>query len=143
MMKLFQKFPSNYKYWIGPFLCFSVREPEDVQIILNSENAMKKPSFLEMYTKHSLLVLNGDKYKLHRKTVVPVFKTSSLRSYLPTINERIDNFLERFDSKLKTEAFDMSIYAKEFTVDATLCSIFDYTDSFEEERIENIEKVHA
>lgn len=96
------------KLWIGPFLYFVTQKPEDVKIIINSEDCHDKP--LLEYTQtfsYGLLSMNGDEYRTQRKAITPLFSPKALRSYIPRINIIADKFLVDFDSNLKSKTFDI------------------------------------
>lgn len=78
--------------------------------------------------------MGGDKYKLHRKTIIPIFAPSSLQSFLPIISKKVDSFLQRFDKQIEPEAIDFCEYATDFALDTILATMLGENDVSESDR---------
>lgn len=125
MVALFEPFSGNFKMWYCCFLTLVVRDPEDIKIALNSKKCFEKPSFLyKTFFTSGMLVTGGDEYKLHRKTIMPIFSKEHLRSYLVIANSKMQNFLQQFDLKLDSKPFDFYHHASDFTFDTLMPSLF-------------------
>lgn len=113
------------KAWFGPILAFVPLRPEDIKIILNSEDCQDKPSILynKLFT-YGLISMNGSKYKTQRKAILPLFFPKALQHFLPKFDDLVNNFLVEFDSNLKEEAFDFKYEATDFVLNANLLSNF-------------------
>jgi cytochrome P450 len=117
------------KYWFGPFLVVVPRNPEDVKIILNSNDCSHKPSvFYGNIFEFGLLVINGEKYKSHRKSVTPSFNAASLKNYLPLLDGVMNQFLINFDVNLNSETFDISHQTVKFVLDSTMATFMNMND---------------
>lgn len=97
-----------------------------MKIILNSEECFDKIDFIyqQLFT-YGMLVMNGEEYKLQRKVVNPVFFPAALKSYLPIVNDKLNSFMTRFDTRLKpNEVFELSVLTGDFTMDTILSTMF-------------------
>lgn len=132
-------FESSYKVWVGPFLVYVVRDPEDIQTALNSDECFEKPAFYRQYFSYGMVVMGGDEYKLHRRITCPMFNPSALLNYLPKVNKKMNNFLKRFDEKLDSEEVDFCVDAADFTLDTALSTLFGVENSDEAARKKLVE----
>lgn len=125
IVKHMEGFNEGVKIWFGPFLMFFPRKPEDVKIILNSEDCQDKPLFFyrELFT-YGLIAMNGDEYKAHRKAFNPLFSPKALRSYIPMLDDVMNKFLVDFDMNLKSETFDLSYDTMDYTFNGNLVTFF-------------------
>lgn len=130
-------YKTNFKAWIGPFLMLFIRDADDLKTILNSEKCFDKVSILyEKVIDYGLLVIGGETYKLHRKSINPIFHPTQLKSFIPIIKRKMDDFLLRFDSRIETsEEIEMSHFASDFTLDTILATMFSNNDITENERM--------
>lgn len=118
-------FDEGGKLWFGPFLTYVVRKPEDIQIILNSDDCQDKPLFFyrELF-EYGLIVMNGDEYKVHRKATAPLYTLKSLRNFVPQFDGVMNKFLVDFDSNLKLETFDLVRDTMDFALNGNLVTFF-------------------
>lgn len=117
-----------------------MRDPNDVKIILNSAETFEKTQIIYgLYFKFGLLVMGGEQYKLHRKAITPLFQPETLKTYMPTINRKMDSFMERFDKRLEPGAFDFTLLIMDFFLDSLLATMFGIDHIDEEVRMEFIE----
>lgn len=123
------KLLKGVKVWFGPVLCYFPLEPEDIKIILNSEDCLDKPLFIynEVFL-YGLIAMNGNEYKIHRKAIRPLFTPQFLRSALPQIDSMMNKFLSEFDSRLKPEAFDLVHDSMELVFNTTMAVFFGIDD---------------
>jgi cytochrome P450 len=75
-------------------------------------------------TDFALLTINGDAYKLLRKTIAPLFTPKSLKSYVPIINKVANEFLEDFNVESTAGFFDISLFTLDFVLNSSLRSFF-------------------
>lgn len=131
-------FTSSFKIWAGPVLFLVVRDPDDIKIVLNSEETFDKIAlFYKQYLSYCLFSMNGgDKYKRHKKVVSPLFHPASLQRCLPIINMQMRKFLKRFDANLHPgKAIECSHYAMDFILDTLLSTMFGIDDTADEARM--------
>lgn len=142
-LNLSKAFKTNCKLWAGPYLLLIVKDPEDVKIIFNSDKCSDKTPFVyNVYFSYGLLVMNGDKYKLHRKSMMPLLYPTNLKTFLPITNAKTISFLKEFDSKLSSKAADFSCHFMDLTFDTSLVTLFG-VDIAQNDRIQfvhNMEK---
>lgn len=115
-----------------------IGDPDDLKIVLNSEETFEKNSTYRYFFSHGMLVDSGEKYKLQRKTLSPMFNPSSLRLYIPIINEKFDKFLRRWDCELNGNRVDARDIAFKFTFPTVARTIFDLNGEFEEHTIDSV-----
>jgi cytochrome P450 len=124
-MEIVNSFTSSFKVWVGPFLVFVVRDPSEVKILLNSEDCFEKPNMIyRTYFSYGMLTMGGETYKLHRKTILPLFYPKPLQQYHSKINAKMNSFLKDFDNNLKPTEMEMSEHALEFALDTFLETMF-------------------
>lgn len=110
---------------MGPHFFLSIKKPEDIKIVLNSEETFEKPDHgANVYFKYGLLTDGGEKYKMQRKAVTPFFGLSNLKRFYPIINGKLSGFMRRFDENLPVGEFNMTDYAMDFTLDTILMTMF-------------------
>lgn len=116
-----------------------VRDPEDLQIVLNSEATFEKTIFNKLFFKFGLLTEGGPEYKERRKTtVVPLFTASRLRQITPILNQIFTDFLNLYETKLRVpEEVDFNHIAAYFTLSSSLYTIFNI-DIKDEETLSKI-----
>lgn len=61
----------------------------------------------------------GEKWKSHRKMIVPTFHTSILKSFIPVFNKRSRHIVDKLRKELGRE-FDVHDYMSTVTVDILL-----------------------
>lgn len=116
---------------------FVPQNPEDIKIILNSDECYDKPvMFYEKIVKHGLMSLNGEAHKHQRKALNPAFFPGVLKSFLPVLSSKVDKFLKSFDESLSSEPFDLFHHTMEFTLESTLATLFGNEGMNKEERSE-------
>lgn len=118
-------FEGNFKLWCASNLLLMVRDPDDLKIILNCDECFNKPDILyKPFVKFGMFVMRDERYKAHRRLILPIFSPRALQSYLPTINIKAKEFLKRFDSKLEsTRPFDIYHSISDFTLDSILMTL--------------------
>lgn len=123
-MDLVNSFKSSFKVWAGPFLVFVVRDAKEVEILLNSEKCFEKPKMIyNTFFSYGMLTMGGDSYKLHRKTILPLFYPTALQRYSKIINAKVNNFLTEFDG-VKSSEIEMSEYVLDFSLDSFFATMF-------------------
>lgn len=96
-------------------------DPRDVELILGSNVHLKKSSeyrFFEPWLGDGLLISSGDKWRSHRKLIVPSFHQVVLKSFVGAFNRNSLQLVNRLKSKVGE--FDVHDYLSETTVDILL-----------------------
>lgn len=128
--------------WVGHMFWLVVKKPEEIQIILNSEETFDKPDHgLNVLVEHGLLNEGGEKYKLQRKTINPFFVPSNLKKFFPVINKKMSEFLDRFDARIPSGEFDITSQIMDFTLDTIFNTMFNIPHVAEEKRLQLLENL--
>jgi cytochrome P450 family 313 len=123
------------KAWFGPFLTVVCFNPEDIKIVLNSPDCLKKPRLIySSLFDFGLISINGEEYKAHRKAVSPLFTPKSLKSFLPSVDKFADEFLVNFDRKLKGVSVDVSYDTLDFALNTSFRNFLNIDDVDEDVR---------
>nr|QZP43574.1 cytochrome P450 monooxygenase CYP4G253 [Ephestia elutella] len=121
-LKLSKKYAKIARLWIGSKLIIFLTEPDDVEVILNSQVHIDKSSeyaFFKPWLGEGLLISSGHKWRSHRKMIAPTFHINILKSFVGVFNQNSLNVVE----KLKPEVgkvFDVHDYMSGVTVDILL-----------------------
>jgi cytochrome P450 len=92
MKGLFAKYPSPFKFWLGPDLFIMTDDPDDIQILLNAPNSSYKDEVYKFIEEPfnglpaGLITANGDAWRHHRKLLNPCFTMNILDTYVPIFN---------------------------------------------------------
>jgi cytochrome P450 len=117
------------KAWFGPFLSVVCFNPEDIKIVLNSPDCLKKPRLIySSLFDFGLISINGEEYKAHRKAVSPLFTPKSLKTFLPSLNKVAYEFLVNFDGKLKGSLIDVSHDTLDFALNTSFRNFMNIHD---------------
>lgn len=141
LLKEVKRFETTFKVWIGPYLLVVVRDADDLKTILYSKECFDKSSlFYDLFVDYGLFGLGGRTYKLHRRTINPVFYPMQLKSFFPIIKQKTNEFLQRFDGQLEpSKEIEFSHHATDFSLDSIVSTLFSKVDTTEQERGEFIE----
>ncbi|XP_030750789.1 cytochrome P450 4g1-like [Sitophilus oryzae] len=110
------------RIFFGPFLYIVLRNPEDIELILGSQEHLEKSreyKYFEPWLGDGLLISKGDRWKHHRKMIAPTFHSSILKSFFPVFNKNAKKLLAQLD-KHKGQVFDCHDYMSGTTVDTLL-----------------------
>lgn len=108
----------------GHLFIFIPRDPEEVRIILNSEEAFEKPFHYNFFYDTGLLIVGGDRYKQQRKALNPLFYPANLKSLMPTLNKKTGEFIASFESDFGLENIDIKNAGLHFVANSIFASVF-------------------
>lgn len=97
-------------------------DPRDVEIILGSNvHLTKSPEyrFFQPWLGDGLLISKGDKWKAHRKLIVPAFHQYVLKSFIGAFNRNSWRIVKRMKDEIGKE-FDVHDYMSAASVDILL-----------------------
>ncbi|XP_012536641.1 cytochrome P450 4g15 [Monomorium pharaonis] len=106
-------------------ICFGTKaivylvDPEDIEVILSSSEHINKSEEYSMFKPwlgDGLLITTGDKWRRHRKMIVPTFHLSILKTFVPLFYENSIELVNRLRDKIGKE-FDCHDYLSAVTVD--------------------------
>lgn len=101
-----------------------IRDPEDLKIVFSSEEAFEKTVINKIFFESGLITDGGDIYKKTRKALSPLFNVARFRQITPIINEKMDDFFKLYEKIHKDDVVDFNEIASYFTLNSTLCTIF-------------------
>lgn len=120
--KLSEKFGRIVRGWAGWKLIVFLMDPQDVEVILNSQVHIDKSEeykFFEPWLGNGLLISTGEKWRLHRKLIAPTFHMNILKSFIGIFNENSRKVIEQLKEEIGKE-IDIHDYMSETTVDILL-----------------------
>lgn len=97
-------------------------DPKDVELILNSKVHLTKSSeyrYFKPWLGDGLLISKGEKWRSHRKLIVPAFHQFVLKSFVGAFNRNSWRLVKRMQKEVGKE-FDVHDYMSEVTVDILL-----------------------
>lgn len=87
--------------WFGNVLVVGVDEPDDMQVILNSEACLDKPYIYgHLQNKTGLLGSRKDVWKVHRRALNPTLNPKVLNSFIPTFNAKAKILVSQMDQNV-------------------------------------------
>ncbi|XP_055309430.1 probable cytochrome P450 313a4 [Sitodiplosis mosellana] len=96
-----------WKAWLGPILVIGICEPEDIQIILTSDDCLNKPYFYDQFhCKTSIIATDREIWKPQRRALNTAFSVKVLQSYIPQLNDKSRILLQQMEPFL-SEAGDL------------------------------------
>ena len=82
--------------WFGPVLMVLIHQPEDLHVVLNSDQCLSKPYMYRLTRNETgLFTSKRDDWRLHRRTLNPTFNLKMLMSFIPTFNEKARTMVDR------------------------------------------------
>ncbi|XP_022828928.1 cytochrome P450 4g15-like [Spodoptera litura] len=117
-----EKFGNVVRVWMGSNLIVFLTDPNDVEIILNSQVHIDKATeykFFKPWLGEGLLISTGDKWRSHRKMIAPTFHINILKSFVGIFNQNGKNVVEKMRPEMGKE-FDVHDYMSGVTVDILL-----------------------
>lgn len=102
-------------YWTGYDFHVILHNPEDIKIVLGSENCFEKPVAYEYVFKYSLMTIGGEKYKQQRKRLNPIFAIQNLKSIISTIDKNCNKFLIENSAKITKADNEIKLILSKFT----------------------------
>ncbi|CAH0721562.1 unnamed protein product, partial [Brenthis ino] len=108
--------------WLGSKLIIFLADPNDVEVILNSQVHIDKASeyrFFKPWLGEGLLISSGEKWRSHRKMIAPTFHINILKSFVNTFNENSKNVVNKMRGEIG-KVFDVHDYMSGVTVDILL-----------------------
>ncbi|XP_049696776.2 cytochrome P450 4g15 [Helicoverpa armigera] len=117
-----EKFGNVVRVWLGNNLIVFLTDPNDVEVILNSQIHIDKAyeyKFFKPWLGEGLLISTGDKWRSHRKMIAPTFHINILKSFVGVFNQNSKNVVEKMRPEIGKE-FDVHDYMSGVTVDILL-----------------------
>ncbi|KAL0839733.1 hypothetical protein ABMA28_016376 [Loxostege sticticalis] len=126
IMQLSLEFAQRYlhvvRVWLGPRLYIFLTDPDDAEVILNSQVHINKSDdyrFFAPWLGEGLLISSGEKWRSHRKMIAPTFHINILKSFVGVFNQNSKNVVEKMKPEIG-KTFDVHDYMSGVTVDILL-----------------------
>ncbi|XP_039745735.1 cytochrome P450 4g15-like [Pararge aegeria] len=131
---------SNYygnvvRAWLGSKLLIFLTDPNDVEVILNSQVHIDKATeykFFEPWLGEGLLISSGEKWRSHRKMIAPTFHINILKSFVNVFNQNSKNVVDKMKGEVG-KVFDVHDYMSGVTVDILLETAMGITKETQDE----------
>lgn len=121
-LELSKQYTNIARVWIGPKLLVFLQHPDDVEIILGSQQHIDKSDeyrFFKPWLGNGLLISSGEHWRSHRKLIAPAFHQNVLKSFIGTFNSNSLNVVKKMEKEIG-KVFDCHDYMSETTVDILL-----------------------
>ncbi|VVC31234.1 Hypothetical protein CINCED_3A022072 [Cinara cedri] len=122
---------STFKLWVGSYFIVVIPKPEDIQIILNSLQALDKGivyNLLAKFLGKGLVTAPVDKWKIHRRLINPLFKYENIKEmFFPIFQEKSKLLIQNLQKETgKTRPFNILDYASDITLNTVCQTTMDY-----------------
>ncbi|KAK7590972.1 hypothetical protein V9T40_002585 [Parthenolecanium corni] len=115
-----EQFGPIYRAWLGPLPFVLIIKPEDAEVLLTSRKNINKAfgyNFFEPWLGTGLLTSSGSKWAQRRKMLTPSFYFSILQTFFDVFVENSQIFVEKLESEINSEEFNILPYIKNCTLD--------------------------
>lgn len=97
----FESSYTPFRAWFGPSLIVGIDDPEDMRVVLNSDQCLDKPYFYSfMRNETGLLTSTKEVWKFHRRALNPTLNTKMVISFVPVFNQKAKVMVDRLESSL-------------------------------------------
>lgn len=119
ILKFCKEFQNTaFRAWLGPVLLFTPNEPDDFQVLFNSQDCLHRGFVFEFLDlPKGLLGAPPELWKIHRKYLNPCFNPKILKSYIPIFNEQSKILGDKLANLVGTGVFDVLKYTQRCTLD--------------------------
>ncbi|CAH1111981.1 unnamed protein product [Psylliodes chrysocephalus] len=115
-----KKYPEIGQMWFGPKLMFTVSKPEHIEKILTSQKALDKDDlykFISCAVGEGLLTARGQKWKKHRKVIMPAFNQKILNNFQKIFARQGEIFTEHLHRQSGNKDLDLFKLLSNCTLD--------------------------
>lgn len=89
---------SPYRAWMGPYLLIGIDDPDNIQIVLNSNECLNKSyQYFFLRNETGIFSSRAELWKKDRKALNPTFNHKILMGFVPTINEKSQIFIKQLE----------------------------------------------
>ncbi|KAH9641905.1 hypothetical protein HF086_011655 [Spodoptera exigua] len=117
-----ERYGTVIRGWLGTKLIVFLLDPEDIEVILNSQVHIDKAPeyrFFKPWLGEGLLISTGNKWRSHRKMIAPTFHINILKSFVGVFNQNSKHVVEKLRKEVG-KTFDVHDYMSTATVDILL-----------------------
>ncbi|KAF2885094.1 hypothetical protein ILUMI_21097 [Ignelater luminosus] len=119
-LKIANSYDSPVRVWLGQKLFFAISKPHQLEVIMNSPNALEKD---ELY-KHAeaiggtgLFTASVPKWKRHRKIIMPTFNQKILDDFVEVFCEESQILVKQLEKVVGKGTFNVFHYVSRCTLD--------------------------
>ena len=106
-------------------MCFVVLDkPDDLQVVLNSQDAIDKSEVYRLTLEHGLFVDGGDVWRTHRKLLNSSFNHTMVQTFSPIFNEKSRILVKVLAKHLNKSEFDVYNPLSGCTLESLLLTSF-------------------
>ncbi|KAJ3664760.1 hypothetical protein Zmor_000304 [Zophobas morio] len=117
------QYPSPVRLWVGPKLILVVKDPTQMQIILQSSKIATKAfvyEFLEPFLGKGLFTANGLYHKTQRRLLQPLFSQRLIDGYSHIFQKHANKFVKQIEKHVGGPEFDISYYLHDSAFESTM-----------------------
>ncbi|CAH0559426.1 unnamed protein product [Brassicogethes aeneus] len=123
IINITKDYSSPMKLWMGPRLVIFIKDPNQLQILMQSSKMSKKSyvyRFLEPFMGKGLFTSAGLQHKTQRKLLQPLFGPTYIESYSYLFQKHADKLAKTLESKVDGKDFDILHYLHDAAFEATM-----------------------
>ncbi|KAJ3628005.1 hypothetical protein MTP99_015334 [Tenebrio molitor] len=123
ILNLVSPYQSPTRFWMGPRLVVAVKDPNQLQIVLQSSKITTKGffyRFLEPFLGKGLFTSSGITHKTHRKLLQPLFSQRMIEGYCHLFQKHAAKFVERMRPHAGGPEFDVMLYLQDSAFENTM-----------------------
>ncbi|XP_057323256.1 cytochrome P450 4C1-like [Microplitis mediator] len=121
VMLLLDNYPSSpARAWLGHKLCVVLFDPEQLKIVFHSPKTIEKDEmfrFFRPWLGTGLFTAPADKWKVHRKLIMPTFHPRILESFVDIMDKKSEIMVKVMEVELNKDEFDIFTYISLCTLD--------------------------
>ncbi|EEZ99364.1 cytochrome P450 4g15 [Tribolium castaneum] len=125
-------YPSPVRLWVGPKLVLFVKDPNQLQLILQSSKITTKSflyRFLEPFLGKGLFTSSGPRQKHHRKLLQPLFSQRMIEGYCHLFQKHSKKFVEDLRKNANGPEFNISTFLQFTAFEATMDLLLEDQDT--------------
>ncbi|XP_044575508.1 cytochrome P450 4C1-like [Cotesia glomerata] len=111
---------SPIRFWLGPKLCIILFDPEQIKIVLRSQKTIEKDDlykFFHPFLGTGLITAPENKWKVHRRLIMPTFNPKIIESFIDTMNKQSKILVKVLESEINGHEFSVFPYVSRCTLD--------------------------
>ncbi|XP_046467757.1 cytochrome P450 4C1-like isoform X1 [Neodiprion pinetum] len=123
IIEVSRPYDNPFRVWMGPKLVVVVKNPRDVEVVMNSKITSHKPyeyRFLASYLGPGIVTESGSIHRAHRKVIMPLVSGKSLNAYIDCFDRQSRRCVECLAGKVGEGEFDVMHYMDDCTLDMVL-----------------------
>ncbi|XP_075233074.1 cytochrome P450 4C1-like [Lycorma delicatula] len=120
IISISSSYESPFRVWIGPLLIVVLKNPEDIQIVLNSSKTLGKDPLYRFFRNTvgtGLFSAPVEKWKKNRKAITPAFNNRLLENFVPVFNEQNKYLIQKLSKHVDKGTFELFDYISAATLD--------------------------